>query len=126
MTKLASLMTMAMMCLSAQAATPSLNFQNVTIFSFSCESVSQQRSITGAEWNKDEAILRVFKDVSGQEEELEFEITKTFKGKSLIMLGQPIDGSEGNVQFILRDGKKSTVVVNSRGATKLNCSIELL
>lgn len=104
------------------AARNEFNFQEVELFSFSCVGTSVQKSITGAEWNRDEAILRVFKD----EQELEYIVTKKFVGKSLIMLGEPIDGSEGNIQFILRNEKKSTVVLNSRGATKLNCQLELL
>lgn len=104
------------------AARTEFNFQEVELFSFSCVGTSIQKSITGAEWNRDEAILRVFKG----EQELEYIVTKKFVGKSLIFIGEPIDGSEGNMQFILRKAKKSTVVLNSRGATKLNCQLELL
>jgi hypothetical protein len=104
------------------AARTEFNFQEVELFSFSCVGTSVQKSITGAEWNRDEAILRVFKG----EQELEYIVTKKFVGKSLIFIGEPIDGSEGNMQFIVRKAKKSTVVLNSRGATKLNCQLELL
>ena len=104
------------------AARGDFNFQNVDLFSFDCETTSQSSSITGAQWNRDEAILRVFK--AG--EELEYMITKSFAGKSLFMMGEPVDGSKGSIQFNLKKSKKSSVTLDSKGSTKLNCDIELL
>lgn len=118
----------AITALSIQANTIT-NFQKVELFSFDCGPARANRAqkIVGAEWNKDEAIVRLFKaNTSGDEEILEFEARKTFGGRTLYILGKPIDGSEGNLQFMLRDGSASTVIVNSRGVSYLKCDIETL
>ena len=94
------------------------NFSKVDLFSFECGPLkSGQKDVTGAEWNQSEAILRLFttNDV------LEFEVTRVFKGLlTQKMVGTPIDGSKGSLEFMLRDQTATTVVLNGY-VSYLNC-----
>lgn len=105
------------------------NFRTVELKSFTCGAAHHgSKRFLGAEWTAEDNKLVIYqKDTEDGEVgyAADYEVYKEFPmSQTYMLLADAVGDFEGHVQFMLRDGRPSTISINSRGVSYADCVIE--